>query len=203
MSNMETAVQLVDITTIKSNPENPRTINKEKFRKLKQNIKSFPEMLYKRPMVVDEDGVVLGGNMRLKALTELKYKQVPVVRADDWTEEQKKQFIILDNVGFGDWDWDELANTWDGEKLVEWGLEVPVLDEKAEIDEQEIEFSEYLDESHNYVVLLFDNDIDWLSAQTHFQLKSVYSKRQNGKPWSKGIGRVLNGAEYLNRIKDE
>ena len=200
---METAVQLVDITTIKSNPENPRTINKEKFRKLKQNIKSFPEMLYKRPMVVDEDGVVLGGNMRLKALTELKYKQVPVVRADDWTEEQKKQFIILDNVGFGDWDWDELANTWDGEKLVEWGLEVPVLDEKAEIDEQEIEFSEYLDESHNYVVLLFDNDIDWLSAQTHFQLKSVYSKRQNGKPWSKGIGRVLNGAEYLNRIKDE
>jgi ParB-like chromosome segregation protein Spo0J len=64
---METAVQLVDIESIKPNPDNPRTINKEKFRKLKQNIKSFPEMLYKRPMVVDEDGVVLGGNMRLKA----------------------------------------------------------------------------------------------------------------------------------------
>ena len=95
-----------------------------------------------------------------------------------------------------------LANEMHEMPLVEWGVDVPTLNEKAEIEEQEIEFSEYLDESHNYVVLLFDNDVDWLSAQTHFELKSVSSKRQNGKPWSKGIGRVINGAEYLNSIKD-
>ena len=101
----------------------------------------------------------------------------------------------------GEWDWDELANNFDASDLNRYGMEVPELEEKQEIQEQEIEFSEYLDESHNYVVLLFDNDIDWLSAQTHFALNSVYSKRQNGEPWSKGIGRVINGAKYLHSLK--
>jgi hypothetical protein len=205
MSNTRelSAVELVPMGQIQMNPENPRTITKQKFAKLKKSIKDFPDMLYKRPLIIDEDGVVLGGNMRLLALKDLRYKEVPAMRAIGWTEEQKREFVVKDNVGFGDWDWDELANGWDEDKLNDWGLEVPVLNEQAEIDEQELEFSEYLDESHNYVVLLFDNDIDWLSAQTHFELKSVYSKRQNGKAWSKGIGRVLNGAEYLKRVTGE
>ena len=205
MSNTRelSAVELVPMGQIQMNPENPRTITKQKFAKLKKSIKDFPDMLYKRPLIIDEDGIVLGGNMRLLALKDLRYKEVPAMRAIGWTEEQKREFVVKDNVGFGDWDWDELANGWDEDKLNDWGLEVPVLNEQAEIDEQELEFSEYLDESHNYVVLLFDNDIDWLSAQTHFELKSVYSKRQNGKAWSKGIGRVLNGAEYLKRVTGE
>ena len=83
---------------------------------------------------------------------------------------------------------------------MDWGVDVPDQSESLGIEEQEIVFSEYLEESNNYVVLIFDNDIDWLSAQTHFDLKTVHSKRQNGKPWSKGIGRVINGADYLKKI---
>jgi len=191
------------IKDIKTNPNNPRNIKGEKFKKLVESIKELPEMLELRPIVVNEDMVVLGGNMRLKACQKAGLKEVPIIKASDLTPEQQQEFIIKDNVGFGEWDWDMLANEWDAEKLTEWGLDVPILDEKLEIEEQEIEFSEYMDESHNYVVLLFDNDIDWLSAQTHFELKSVYSKRQNGKPWSKGIGRVINGADYLKKLKDE
>jgi ParB-like chromosome segregation protein Spo0J len=193
----------ININKIKSNPNNPRVIKDDKFKKLKKSIKDFPEMLQLRPIVVNKDNVVLGGNMRLKACLDLGIKEVYAIQAEDLTEEQQQEFIIKDNSSFGEWDWDTLANEWDNDKLIEWGLDVPTISDKVEIEEQEIEFSEYLEESHNYVVLLFDNDIDWLSAQTHFELKSVYSKRQNGKPWSKGIGRVVNGAEYLKKLKSE
>lgn len=192
----------IDINKIKENPKNPRYINKDRFNKLVKSIKKFPEMLEKRPLVIDEDNMVLGGNMRLKALKKAGVKKVWIDVAKDWSEEQKKEFIIKDNIGYGEWDYDSLANDWDLETLDDWGLDVPLINDDDEIDDPEIEFSEYLDESHNYVVLTFDNDIDWLSAQTHFKLKSVYSKRANGKPWSKGIGRVINGGKYLNDIKD-
>lgn len=196
-------MELINIKEVKENPNNPRSIQKHKFNKLVNSIKEFPEMLKLRPIVVDDNNVVLGGNMRLKASIKAGLTEVWIEKASDLTPEQQKEFIIKDNSSFGDWDWDVLANEWDTEKLNDWGLDVPVLNEKAEIEEQEIEFSEYLGESHNYVVLMFDNDIDWLSAQTHFELKSVYSKRQNGKPWSKGIGRVVDGAKYLKKLKSE
>lgn len=119
----------VKITDIKTNPNNPRIIKDEKYKKLLKSIEEFPDMLNKRPIVAftDKDGkyVVLGGNMRLKALKELKYKEVPIIVADEWTEEQKAEFLIKDNVGFGEWDWDSLANEWDTEKLDEWGLDFP------------------------------------------------------------------------------
>jgi ParB-like chromosome segregation protein Spo0J len=120
------------LSQIKSNPNNPRIIKDEKFKKLVQSIKDFPEMIDKRPMVcvTDADDRIypLGGNMRLKALQELQYSEIPdswVVMADDWTEEKRKEFVIKDNVGFGEWDWDDLANNWDTEKLEEWGLDIP------------------------------------------------------------------------------
>ena len=196
-------MQKVNIKEVKPNPSNPRTIKDAKFKKLVQSIKDFPQMLELRPIVVDKDYMVLGGNMRLKACIAAGLKEVPILVADQLTEEQKQEFIIKDNVGFGDWDWDVLANEWDVEKLDQWGLDVPSLDEFTGVEEQEIEFSEYLDEANNYVVLLFRSEVDWLSAQTHFGLKSVHSIRANGKPWSKGIGRVINGAEYLKSIKSE
>ena len=122
-------IEQVKITDVKPNPKNPRIIKDGKFRKLVQSIQEFPDMLNKRPLIVftDVDGkyVVLGGNMRLKALKELKYESVPVIVADEWTEEQKHEFLIKDNVGFGEWDWDSLANEWDVEKLDSWGLNVP------------------------------------------------------------------------------
>jgi hypothetical protein len=127
-------------------------------------------------------------------------KKIWIETTEDWTDKQKKEFIIKDNVSFGEWDWDLLANNHSDDPLLDWGVDVPDQSESLGIEEQEIVFSEYLEESNNYVVLIFDNDIDWLSAQTHFDLKTVHSKRQNGKPWSKGIGRVINGADYLKKI---
>ena len=120
------------LTNLKSNPSNPRIIKDDKFKKLVNSIKQFPEMMDKRPIVcvTDVDGKLypLGGNMRLKALQELNYKDIPdswVMLADSWTQEQRKEFIIKDNVGYGEWDWDDLANKWDAEKLTEWGLDIP------------------------------------------------------------------------------
>jgi len=117
-------IQVVKIKDIKSNPSNPRVIKDEKFQKLCESIKAFPKMLELRPIVVNDDMVVLGGNMRLKALTHIGLKEAPVIKASDLTEEQQRQFIIKDNVGFGEWDWDLLANDWDSSEAEEWGLDV-------------------------------------------------------------------------------
>ena len=116
--------QLTKLTEIKSNPNNPRLIKDDKFKKLVQSIKEFPQMLELRPIVVNDDMIVLGGNMRLKACKEAGLKEVPVIKASDLTEEQQRAFIIKDNVGYGEWDWDLLANEWDEEQLLEWGLDV-------------------------------------------------------------------------------
>jgi ParB-like nuclease domain len=120
------------LSNIKPNPKNPRIIKDDKFKKLVQSIKDFPEMMEKRPMVcvtdVDKKIYPLGGNMRLKAIQELGHKEIPdtwVMLADSWTQEQRKEFIIKDNVGYGEWDWDDLANNWDAEQLTEWGLDIP------------------------------------------------------------------------------
>ena len=121
------AVQFVKISDVKSNPNNPRIIKDEKFHKLVQSLKDFPEMAKVRPVVVNQDFVVLGGNMRLKAMKEAGWKEVPV-EVVDWSEEQQREFIIKDNVGFGEWDWEMLANEWDAEDLEKWGLEVPGFD---------------------------------------------------------------------------
>ena len=117
------ATKLIRVSDIKANPNNPRIIKDDKFDKLVTSIKEFPEMLEARPIVVNPDMVVLGGNMRLKALKAAGVKEAPVYVAT-WDEINQKEFIIKDNVGFGEWDWDILANEWDAEELGEWGLEV-------------------------------------------------------------------------------
>jgi DNA modification methylase len=133
----------VKISAIKANSKNPRVIKDDKFKKLVKSIQEFPEMLEKRPLVcyTDVDGkyVVLGGNMRLKASQEIGLKELPIVLADDWTQEQRDEFLIKDNVGFGEWDWDQLANEWDAEKLDEWGLDVPNFDGEV-LDAEEDDF---------------------------------------------------------------
>jgi len=112
------------ITEIKPNPNNPRVIKDNKFKLLVKSIQEFPEMLELRPIVIDENNVVLGGNMRLKACIEAGLTDVPV-KVATLSEQQKKEFIIKDNVGFGEWDWDDLANNWNVEELTEWGLDIP------------------------------------------------------------------------------
>ena len=116
--------QQVKISKVKGNPSNPRIIKNDKFKKLVNSIKEFPEMLKLRPIIVDEDMIVLGGNMRLKASKDAGLKEVWIEVAEGLTEEQKKEFIVKDNVGFGEWEWDMLANEWDSVQLAEWGLDV-------------------------------------------------------------------------------
>jgi hypothetical protein len=118
-------IQKVKINEVKANPNNPRIIKDDKFAKLVKSITDFPQMLNLRPIVVNDDMVVLGGNMRLKACKEAGLKEVPIIKASELTEQQQKEFIVKDNVGYGEWDWDDLANNWESEELNEWGLNVP------------------------------------------------------------------------------
>ena len=128
------SIKIVDIKTVKPNPSNPRYIKDHKFTQLVKSIRHFPEMLQLRPIVVDSDNIVLGGNMRLKACIEAGLKEVPIIVASELTEEQQKEFIIKDNVGFGEWDWEQLANEWEIEQLSDWGLDLPIEMEDTEIE---------------------------------------------------------------------
>ena len=129
--------QQVKISKVKGNPDNPRVIKNDKFKKLVKSIQEFPEMLKLRPIVVDEDFIVLGGNMRLKASKEAGLKEVWIEVAEGLTEEQKKEFIVKDNVGFGEWEWDMLGNEWDSVQLAEWGLDVWQNEDDVSINEIE------------------------------------------------------------------
>jgi hypothetical protein len=146
-------VSKVKITEVKNNPNNPRLIKDDKFKKLVKSIQDFPQMLKLRPIVVDENSIVLGGNMRLKACKEAGLKEVYIVKAENFTEEQKQEFIVKDNVGFGEWDWDMLANEWDTDKLNEWGLDLPVDFSVAEELEAEEDNYEIPNEINTDIVL--------------------------------------------------
>ncbi|QDP64167.1 MAG: hypothetical protein Unbinned2250contig1000_26 [Prokaryotic dsDNA virus sp.] len=134
---MKTAVKIetIKISEIVPNENNPRIIKEDKFERLVESIKNFPEMLHVRPLVIDENNVVLGGNMRLKACIEAGLKDLPVIRCTNWNEERKTEFIIKDNVGFGEWDWNILANEWDVHPLVDWGLDVWQPENEIDLDD--------------------------------------------------------------------
>ena len=140
--------QLIKISQVKSNPNNPRLIKNDKFKKLVKSVQDFPEMLELRPIVVDENMIVLGGNMRLKASKDAGLKEVWIEVAEGLTEEQKKEFIVKDNVGFGEWEWDMLANEWDSVQLAEWGLDVWQNEDDIEDIEEVIDFNE----SVNFII---------------------------------------------------
>jgi hypothetical protein len=172
-------MQIVKINEVKPNPKNPRLIKDEKFKKLVKSIQEFPDMLNKRPLIVftdvDNKYVVLGGNMRLKACKEVGIKEIPVIVADEWTEEQKAEFLIKDNVGFGEWDWDGLANEWDVEKLEDWGLGVWKNDELSNLNEYEgldaeSKLDKFLNAELKRMFLVYDNEtfenvIEWFNNQ--------------------------------------
>lgn len=147
---MET--QTVKLSKIKPNPANPRLIKDDKFNKLVQSLKDFPEMADIRPIVVNRDMVILGGNMRFKAMKEAGWKECPVVVAE-LTEEQEKEFIIKDNVGFGEWDFSMLANEWNAEQLGEWGVDT----EKHE--EKEIKTLEVAPFKKTHILFSFSPDV--------------------------------------------
>lgn len=134
--------ELVSIKLVKSNPNNPRIIKDDKFKKLVASIQEFPKMLEIRPIVVNDDMIVLGGNMRLKACIHAGLKEVPIIKVSDLTEQEQKQFIIKDNVSGGEWDWSMLANEWDAEELDAWGLDVPDFGKELEAEEDDFEAPE-------------------------------------------------------------
>lgn len=130
----------VKVSKLQENPNNPRLLKKDKQEKLEKSIKEFPEMLEARPIVVNKDYTILGGNMRYKALIASGSKEADVLVVD-WSEDKQREFIIKDNVGFGEWDWDDLA-TWDQEELIDWGMDLPddwQVEEELEAEEDNYE----------------------------------------------------------------
>jgi hypothetical protein len=196
------------INLIKPNPNNPRIIKDDKFKKLVQSIKDFPQMLELRPIVIDENNIVLGGNMRLKACQELGLKDVPTIYAKDLTEDQKKEFIIKDNVGFGEWNWDDLANDWDEELLVEWGLDLTIgqqIDELEDGDEILLEQAIQLKPKREYVVIMCDEEnSDWDELKQSLNLPMVKRGGFTKDKTNKGFidtQRVINAKDIINALR--
>jgi hypothetical protein len=197
-------VEVVDIDLVKLNKDNPRKIKKEKMAKLVKSIMDFPEMLNIRPIVVDENMVVLGGNMRLQACQKAGLTEIPIIKFEELSDEQKREFVVKDNVGYGEWDWEILENDdqWDLEKLNEWGLDWAGAKDEEDEEPGEIHFNQGLDFESNYIVLKFSKDIDWIQAQSIFGLESGWNKGGSGKAYTKGIGRVIDGTDAILKIKE-
>lgn len=186
----------VNIKEIKPNENNPRIISDYKFKNLVKSIKDFPEMLEKRPLVVDEDMVVLGGNMRLKALQQAGIKEVHIDIAKDWTDEQKKEFIIKDNLSFGEWDWDILSNEWETKELDDWGMQVPYYEDEPDyslLDDEDLseQLSEMQSNVKKAIQIPFDND----DYETAFELIKFFRERDYN------LGKLI--IELLSEKKNE
>ena len=201
-------IKTVKLSEVKSNPNNPRIIKDDKFGKLVKSIKEFPKMLEIRPIVVNADMIVLGGNMRLKACKEAGLKEVPVIFAHDLTEDEQKQFIIKDNVGFGEWDWDMIANEWDADQIEEWGLDLPFdakIDDMEDGETLDFEQSVQLIPPKEYILIMADpNSEDWEDLKNLLKLKMVrrggYKEGSNFDAIS--LERVLNWSDFKERYAD-
>lgn len=179
----------LEINKLKPNKDNPRIIKDHKFKKLVESIKNFPQMLELRPIVVDEDMTILGGNMRYRASIEAGLKEVHVKVAKGLTEEQKQEFIVKDNVGFGEWDWSSLGNKWKTNELDNWGLDVwQNYDDNVNKVNDGDENSEWVGmpefeakEDVVKIIISFDNELDRIEFNKKYQIK--YSA-QKGKTWT-------------------
>ena len=200
------------LNQLKSNPNNPRLIKDDKFKKLVTSLSEFPEMMEKRPMVcvTDTDGKLypLGGNMRLKALQELKYKEIPdewVMLADEWSEEKRKEFTIKDNVSFGEFDWDTLANEWDEILLDKWGLDLPNFEKIDNLKDGDIfedlgvKQSVQVLPKNEYIIITAPEDSDeWAELKTIFKCETV---RSGGCKIGSTSDKVGMGTERVFNLK--
>lgn len=198
-------IETVDIKKIKPNPDNPRFIKDESFKKLVKSLKEFPEMIDARPIVVNMDWVILGGNMRYRALREIGATETKVMRVD-WSEDKQKEFVIKDNVSGGEWDWDLLANEWDVDLLRAWGVDMPFNDAIDDLqDNEEIEFEQsvQLEPPMEYIILLAEpNSEEWEEIKQLLQLKMVrkggYKKGSDFD--AVGLERVLRWNDFTERL---
>ena len=198
-------IEKVKISEVKNNPNNPRVIKNDDFRKLVQSIKDAPWMLELRSIVVNDDNVVLGGNQRLRACKEAGLKEIYITKASELSEEQQREFIVKDNINAGQWDWDALANEFEAEKLEEWGLELPIDDRIDEIEDgEEIEIAQsvQLEPPKEYILIMAEpNSVDWEEIKESLKLKIVrkggYKK---GSAFDAvGLERVLEWNDFKKR----
>ena len=201
-------VETVSINAVTPNEDNPRILKDDKFKKLVKSIKEFPEMLQIRPIVVNADNIVLGGNMRLEACKKAGLKEVTILKAEHLTKEQQKEFIIKDNVGFGEWDWDMIANEWDVEQIEEWGLDIPIYDKVEDLEEGEtihVDKSLQVLPKKEYLIIYAEEDSEeWEDLKTIFKCKTV---RQGGckigstsDKATTGLERVFSVESFKNRV---
>jgi hypothetical protein len=186
----------VSISKVRNNPNNPRIIKDDKFKKLVKSIQEFPEMLEKRPLICESSGdgsyVVLGGNMRLRACQQAGLKEIPIELADDWDIEQKRQFVIKDNIGYGEWDYSALAADYEMDELTDWGLDIPMGGHSInDMDENDIDLSEEFDPigeatGLSRIVIIFDSESDAVDFHKENLSKYIYKKRSGG-----GAGSIL------------
>ncbi len=148
-------MEIVKLSEVKLNPNNPRLIKDDKFKKLVQSIKDFPEMLDIRPIVVNQDMIILGGNMRYKACKEAGLKEIPII-ITNLSEDKQREFLIKDNTSGGEWDWEVLANEWDAEQLDAWGLDIPNFDINNETEQNDL--SDTIDNLYRIEILCKDEE---------------------------------------------
>ena len=194
-------MEIVKLSEVKLNPNNPRLIKDDKFKKLVQSIKDFPEMLNIRPIVVNQDMIILGGNMRYKACKEAGLKEIPVI-ITDLSEDKQREFLIKDNTSGGEWDWEVLANEWDSEELEAWGLDLPELkavDDSEEGDEIKIPKSLQVIPKKEYILIMADEDSEeWQELQQIFKCGLV---RQGGCKIGSTSDKVGRGTERVFDLK--
>lgn len=193
------------VSQVKTNPNNPRLIKDHKFNKLVKSIREFPEMLKIRPIVVDEDNVILGGNMRFKACIEAGLQEVYVIKASELTKEQQKEFVVKDNVNFGEWDYDLLSMDYDVDQLIDYGINVLYFGDELEqveeeekamiIKEMELKFNEH----HDYIVFLFNNSNDWVKAVSRLDLPKM-PVSLSPKTKRVGLGRVVDASKLIELL---
>jgi len=192
------------ISKLRKHPDNPRVIKDVKFHLLVKSIKEFPEMLEKRPLIVNNDLQVLGGNMRLRAAQTAGLKEIWIDEVD-WDKDQQREFIIKDNSGFGEWDWDALANDWDTSKLEDWGLDLKLderIDNIEEEEEIELEQSVQLEPPKEYILIMAEpNSVDWEDLKETLKLKRVRNGGyKKGSPFeSSSLERVIYWNEFKKR----
>ena len=205
---MTVEIKYLKLSEIKKNPDNPRIIRDEKFHQLKKSIQDFPEMLHLREIVVDENYMVLGGNQRYKALQELKHSDVIAKVVYGLSEEQKKEFIVKDNVNVGEWDFNVLSENYDSLNLQDWGIEIELFKKINKIEDGEIiefEKSVQLEPPKEYILIMADpNSESWEEMKELLKLKMVRrgGYKKGSELESFGIERVLIWEDFKKRYVD-
>lgn len=198
-------IEQVAISKVKSNENNPRNIDVDRLKKLVKSIKEFPEMLNIRPIVVNDEMVVLGGNQRLEACKQAGMKEIPIIKASNLTEKQQDEFILKDNVNFGTWDHEMLNANYSIDTLIDLGINVLFFkDENEQVDEKEKTFimeemELKFNEHHDYIVFLFDNVNDWVSTISKLDIGKM-PVSLSPKIKKIGLGRVVSASKLLNLL---